>query len=125
MKRIARVSLVTAALISLSIAAGAAPLDKVQFIKVSAQEGKAVIRGADGKMTVVRAGATVAENITVKDIIPGRIILEEKTSKGLETIVVRLEDNGKARIERLRKHVEKPVSLAVPAPVPAPAPVKK
>jgi len=123
MKRIARISLVAAVLISLSIAAGAAPLDKVQFIKVSHQDGKAVIRGADGKMTVVKIGDVVAENITVKDIVPSRVILEEKTSKGLETIVVRLDGNGKARIERLRKHVEKPVSLAVPALVPAP--VKK
>lgn len=125
MKRIVGVSLVTAALISLGIAAGAAPLDKVQFIKVSAQEGKAVIRTADGKMVVVKAGDSIAENISVKEIIPDRLILDEKTSNGHETIVVRLKNSGGVRIERLRKHMEKPVSLAVPAPVPAPAPVKK
>lgn len=125
MKRIVEVSLVTAALISLGIAAGAAPLDKVQFIKVSAQEGKAVIRGADGKMVVVKAGDSIAENISVKEIIPDRLILDEKTSNGHETIVVRLKNSGGVKIERLRKHIEKPVSLAVPAPVPAPAPVKK
>jgi hypothetical protein len=96
----------------------AGPLDKVQFIKISAQDAKAVIRSADGKMTVIKQGDTVVENITVKEIIPGRIILEEKTAKGPETIIVRI-DNGKTRIERIRKQAE-----VGPAPV-APAQSQK
>ena len=90
----------------------AAPLDKVQFIKISGQDSKAVIRSADGKMTVIKQGDTVVENITVKEIIPGRIILEEKTAKGPETIIVRI-NNGKTRIERRRKQPEaRPVPVA-------------
>ena len=97
----------------------AGTLDKVQFIKISAQDSKAVIRSADGKMMVIKQGDTVVEDITVKEIIPGRIILEEKTAKGPETIIVRM-DNGKTRIERIRKQAE-----VRPAPVAAPAQSQK
>jgi len=99
-------------------AAFAASLDKVQFIKIAPQDARAVIRNAAGKMTVIKQGDTVVENITVKEIVPGRIILEEKSDKGIETIIVRL-DNGKTRIERLRKQPDKPQSLVVPAASPA------
>lgn len=92
----------------------AAPLDKIQFIKVSAQDSKAVVRGIYGKMQVIKPGDTVVENVTVKEIIPGRIILEEKTSKGVETLIVRL-DGGKSRIERLRKQPENGPMLVAPA----------
>lgn len=92
----------------------AASLDKVQFIKVSAQDSKAVIRGADGKMQVIKPGDTVVENITVKEIIPGRIILEEKTSKGVETLIVRV-DGTKTRIERLRRQPDIGPTLVAPA----------
>ena len=78
----------------------AASLDKIQFIKISPQDSKAVIRGSDGKMLVIKPGDTVVENVTVKEIIPGRIILEEKSDKGVETLIVRI-DGGKTRIERL------------------------
>lgn len=94
--------------------AAAGPLDKVRFIKISAQDAKAVVRSADGKMTVIKPGDTVVENITVKEIIPGRIILEEKTARGPETIIVRM-DNGKTRIERLRKQAEAGSAPVAPA----------
>lgn len=92
----------------------AAPLDKIQFIKVSAQDSKAVIRGGDGKMQVIKPGDTVVENVTVKEIIPGRIILEEKTSKGVETMIVRV-DGSKTRIERLRRQPDTGPTLVAPA----------
>ena len=92
----------------------AASLDKIQFIKISPQDSKAVIRTADGKMQVVKPGDTVVENITIKEIIPGRIILEEKTSKGVETLIVRM-DGGKTRIERLRRQPDSGPMLVAPA----------
>jgi len=96
----------------------AASLDKIQFIKIAPQDARAVIRNAAGKMIVIKQGDIVVENITVKEIVPGRIILEEKTDKGLETIIVRL-DNGKTRIERLRRQPDKPQSLVAPVASPA------
>lgn len=99
----------------LATTAFAATLDRIQFIKISPQESKAVIRTADGKMQVIKAGDMVVEKITVKEIIPGRILLEETTSQGIETIIVRL-DNGKTRIERLRKQADKGATMVAPAP---------
>lgn len=104
--------LVTTALM-LTTSVFAAPLDKIQFIRISAQNSKAVIRTADGKMQVVKSGDAIAENTTVKEIIPGRIILEEKTERGVETIIVRI-DNGKTRIERLRKQPDNSQPLVAP-----------
>jgi hypothetical protein len=70
-------------------------------------------------MQVVKPGDTVVENITIKEIIPGRLILEDKTATSLETLIVRI-DGGKTRIERLRRQPDKgllPVapSLGMPA----------
>ncbi|OGU16939.1 MAG: hypothetical protein A2076_00010 [Geobacteraceae bacterium GWC2_53_11] len=113
MNRTFFVSFLFAALLS-ATTVFAAPLDKVQFIKVSAQDSKAVVRGADGKMQVIKPGDIVVENITVKEIIPGRIILEEKTSKGVETLIVRV-DGAKTRIERLRRQPDSGPTLVAPA----------
>ncbi|MBI5485403.1 MAG: hypothetical protein HY888_13235 [Deltaproteobacteria bacterium] len=102
----------------LATTAFAAQLDKIQFIKISPQDSKAVIRGTDGKMQVIKPGDTVVENVTVKEIIPGRIILEEKTEKGLETIIVRV-DGVKTRIERLSRQPEKtPLMMAPVSAIP-------
>lgn len=90
----------------------AGSLDKVQFIKISPQDAKAVIKGTDGKLQVIKPG-DIVDGATVKEIAPGRIVLEEKTQKGLDTIIVRL-GNGNARIERLRKQPENTPMLAVP-----------
>jgi hypothetical protein len=95
-------------------AAFAAQLDKIHFIKISAQDSKAVIRASDGKMLVVKPGDTIAENTVIKEITPDRIILEEKTTNGPETIIVRL-DPGKTRIERLRRQPDKSPMLVAPA----------
>jgi hypothetical protein len=92
----------------------AAPLDRIQFIKISPQDSSAVVRGFDNKMSVVKPGDTVADNTTIKEIVPGRIILEEKTSSGIETIIVRM-DKGRSRIERLRKLPETNQPILAPA----------
>lgn len=118
MNRTSVITLLFTALLLLTTTAFAAPLDKIQFIKISPQDSKAVIRTVDGKMQVIKSGDTVVENITVKEIIPGRVILEEKTDRGMETIIVRM-DNGKTRIERLRKQPEKSLHMVAPAVAPS------
>lgn len=92
----------------------AAPLDKIQFIKIAAQDQKAVMKAADGKLQVIKPGDAVVEGVTVKEIASGRIVLEERTDKGLETVIVRM-DGGKTRIERLRRQPEKGPMLVAPA----------
>jgi len=114
MKRTSVVTLLCTSALALTTIALAAPLDKIQFIKISPQESKAVIRTVDGMMQVIKPGDTVVENVTVKEIVPGRIMLEEKTARGLETVIVRME-GGKTSIERLRKQPDKGPLLMAPA----------
>ena len=92
----------------------AAPLDKIQFIKIAPKDEKAVIKTADGKLQVIKPGDVIGETVTVKEIAPGRIVLEEKTDKGPETVIVRL-DGGRTRIERLSRTPERRPLLVAPA----------
>lgn len=91
-----------------------APLDKVQFIKIAPKDEKAVIKGADGKLAVIKPGDLIGETVTVKEIATGRIVLEEKTDRGPETVIVRMA-NDKAKIERLSRTPESRPLLSAPA----------
>jgi hypothetical protein len=112
------VVLIFSTILLLTTTTFAAPLDKVQFVKIAPQDQKAVIKGADGKLVVIKPGDVIGENVTVKEIAPGRIMLEEKTDKGPETVLVRMM-NGKTIIERLQKQPDKGQPMVAPAAVPA------
>ena len=99
-----------------SVNSFAGALDKVQFIKISPQDEKAVVKGADGKLQVVKPGDAIGESLKVKEIVSGRIVLEEKTDKGMETVIVRLE-KGKQRLERLRSQPDKGLPMLAPVPI--------
>jgi len=114
MNRLVFVALIFATVSLLTSRAFAAQLDKVQFIKIAPQDQKAVIKAADGKLQVIKPGDVIGETVTVKEIATGRIVLEEKTDKGLETIIVRMV-NDKAKIERLSKTPERRPVLSAPA----------
>ena len=115
MRKIVPVILAVFLSLSVSVLAGAASLNEIQFIKIAPQDAKAVIKGADGKLVVVKPGDAIADGITVKEIVTGRIGLEEKTDQGLETVFVRMV-NGKSTIERVRKLPENmPLLVAPPA----------
>ena len=47
------------------------------------------------------------------EIIEGRIVFEERTDKGVETVIFRIED-GEQRVERIRKFGIKPAPLYAP-----------
>jgi len=91
----------------------AGPLDKVQFIKIAPKDEKAVIKTADGKLQVIKPGDVIGETVMVKEIATGRIVLEEKTDRGLETVIVRMV-NEKTRIERLSRTPESRPLLMAP-----------
>lgn len=99
--------------LSVSSLAGAASLDNIRFIKIAPQDQKAVIKTADGKLQVIKSGDVIGETVTVKEIAPGRIVLEEKTDRGPETIIVRMA-NDKAMIERLSRTPESRPVLTAP-----------
>lgn len=112
MRKIVPVILAASFCLSVCTLAGAASLDNIQFLKISPQDAKAVIKNADGKLLVIKPGDVVEEGVTVREIATGRIVLEEKTDKGSETIIVRM-SNDKANIERIRKQpVNRPVLVA-------------
>lgn len=114
MKCTEHILLLTAALLFITATTFAAPLDKVQFIKIAPKDEKAVIKTADGKLRVIKPGDVIGETVTVKEIAAGRIVLEEKTDRGPETVIVRLE-NGTQRIERLSRTPESRPVLSAPA----------
>jgi len=88
-------------------------LTNVQFIKIAPQDQKAIMKTPDGKLLVIKPGDAIGESAKVIEIAQGRIVLEDKTDKGVETVIVRLE-NGKQRIERVRKQGESQPVLAAP-----------
>lgn len=114
MRKMVLVTLAVSLCLSVSSLVGAASLDKIQFIKIASQDQKAVIKTADGKLQVIKPGDLIGETVTVKEIAPGRIVLEEKTDRGVETIIVRMV-NDKARIERLSRTPESKPVLVAPA----------
>ncbi|WP_298434752.1 hypothetical protein [Geobacter sp.] len=60
-----------------------------------------MVKLPDGKLQMVKPGDAVVDNVTVKEIAQGRIVLEDKSGKDVETVIVRME-NGKQRIEHLK-----------------------
>lgn len=92
----------------------AASLETLQILKISPQDERAVIKTPDGKMHVIKLGDAVGDSGKVMEIAKDRVVIEERSEKGQETIVFRLED-GKQRVERIKKSPErKPQLYAVP-----------
>ena len=94
-------TLIVAVAVTVGGAACAASLDNFQFLKIAPQDKRAVVKGPDGKLQIIKPGDVLAGNATVKEIAAGRVVLEEKTDKGLVTVIVRVE-NGKSHAQRLR-----------------------
>lgn len=99
--------------IALPSFATAASLADIQFITIAAKDARAVIKGADGKLSVIKPGDSVADGVKVKEITTGRIVLEEAKPEGTETVFVRIA-KGKTVIERVNKTPEKASLLASP-----------
>jgi hypothetical protein len=99
----------------------AEPLDKVKFVKVSEQEGKAVIRDVDGKLSMIGVGDVIGidgkvvqpgkrvndkkkdsavDVLHIIEIAKDRVVLERQTAEGPEKIIVRLLD-GKQSVEKV------------------------
>lgn len=115
-------NIVTSILVGIALVAGTAvagSLDKIKFITIAPQDAKAVMKTADGTLQVIKPGDAVGDGVTVKEIAAGRIVLEEKTGQGLETVIVRM-GKGPTRVERVRRRPEPEQPLRAPAHV-APA----
>jgi hypothetical protein len=88
-------------------------VESIQIVRILDQEEKAMIKLPDGRKHILKVGDSVGKNGKVIEIVEGRIVVEERTEKGSETVIIRLE-NGKQRIERIRKIGEQPPMLYAP-----------
>jgi hypothetical protein len=77
-------------------------VESIQILRILDQEERAMIKLPDGKMHILKVGDSVGKKGKVIEIVEGRIVIEERTEIGAETVIIRFE-KGKQRIERIRK----------------------
>ncbi|MBI5026927.1 MAG: hypothetical protein HZC12_09450 [Nitrospirae bacterium] len=122
--KILRISVLICVLLIMNLYVYAEPLDSIQILKISPQDERAVVKTPDGKVQIVRTGDLLrvasspvkkyrAGELKVVEITKGRVVFEEKTDKGIETVIIRVED-GKQRVERIKKTVDKQQQLYAP-----------
>jgi hypothetical protein len=88
-------------------------VESVQILRILDQEERAMVKLPDGRMHILKVGDPIGKKGKVIEIVEGRIVIEEKTEKGPETVIIRFE-SGKQRIERIRKIGEQPPMLYAP-----------
>jgi hypothetical protein len=102
---------------SLTALAGASQqggaIESIQVLRIVSQENKALIEFPTGKPRIIRTGDSIGEKGKIVEIAEGRIVVEERTATGIETVIIRVEGK-KQRVERVRK-VEEGASLPLRA----------
>jgi len=112
-------------------------VDSIHVLKISSEDGTAVIKTPDGKMQIVHAGdVLLIENNTVRnigrksggqggtsaekgsklkiaEIGKDRVVVEENTDSGTDTIIISIL-NVKQTIQRISKTSGKPQVLRAP-----------
>lgn len=87
--------------------------EEIRVVKIAPMEERAVIKVRDGTLRLIKTGDVIYEGGKVLEITDGRILVEEATEEGVETIIIRLKD-GKQTVERVRKVFERKPILSVP-----------
>ena len=87
--------------------------DIIQVLKISPQDGLAVIKQSDGPAQVVKVGDVVGANGRIIEIAAERVVVEEVINNESEKIIIRLED-GRQRVERLKRTADKQSPLYSP-----------
>ena len=88
-------------------------LESIQILRILDQEERAMIKLPDGRTHILKVGDQIGKKGKVIEIVEGRIVIEERTEKGPETVIIRFE-SGKQTIERIRKTQEKQPILYAP-----------
>ena len=89
-------------------------VESIHILRIIEQDERAMIRLPDGSMHILKVGDSMGKNGKVTEIVEGRIVIEEKTDRGPETVIIRFE-NGKQRIERIRKISEQQPLMGSPS----------
>lgn len=81
---------------------------EVQIVAISGKDERAIVKMSDGKMEIIKRGDLLhigSKELRVIEITEGRVVFEEKTEGGIETLIIRIED-GTQKMEKIRRNVE-------------------
>jgi len=92
--------LVLAAILFTATFAIAVPMEKYQFLTISSEDQKAVVKTPEGDMVLVGPGDLVGD-ARISDITDGRVVLKREGDGAGETLIVSLEKEGQ-RIDRMK-----------------------
>ncbi len=107
------ISVLICVLFIFSFSVFADSFDSIHVLKISPQDERAVIKTTDRELKIIKVGDSIGQNGKVVEIAKGRVVIEVKTADGIEKVVIRLED-GKQKIERIRKTPDKQPLLYAP-----------
>jgi hypothetical protein len=88
----------------------------LKIVKIAARDERAVVRAPDGSLRVIKVGDTIGTQAKVMAIASGRVVIQEITPRGTETVIIRF-DNGEQRVERISKMRVQQQPLYAPQPV--------
>jgi len=71
--------------------ASAGGTEDIRVLKISPEDGRAVVRTADGKMKVIKVGESIGKQTVVIEIAQERVVLKEQKDNEPETVIIRLE----------------------------------
>ena len=77
-------------------------IDSIHLLKISPQDSRAIVKTEDGAMKINKPGDEIGGIGKVVEITAGRVVIEEMTDGGRETVIIRLED-GKQKVERISR----------------------
>jgi hypothetical protein len=80
--------------------------DPFEIVRVSPQDGAAVVRSSGGALTLIRVGSIVRGFGRVIDITENRVVLQSESRPGRDILVIQSADSGK-RVERIRRRAPK------------------
>lgn len=89
------------------------PVNEIVVIKISAQDARAVIKIPGEKLRMIQTGDEIGARAKVIEIARERVVIEELTDKGTETVIIRFKD-GQQSVERIRSVPEDSPQLYVP-----------
>ena len=88
-------------------------IQDLQVVKISPADGCAIVKTSENDLRLIKVGSSLDQNSRVVEITDGRIVIQCKTPKGFETVIIRVED-GRQKIERIRRIGDlRPPPLAV------------
>ena len=74
--------------------------DAIEVLKISPQDGRAVVKTLDGKTRIIKGGDIVDSRFKVIEIAGDTVVLEERKGSTVTKVIIRLVD-GKQQVQRV------------------------